>query len=148
MGVVVAVGVVWSVSSWAAVAAAPATTVSTATSSGAGRPRVRTWRITSITIVTDRAAPKATRNAAVWLSWRLAPKIAPRPAAYVAQITAATAIQPANHRRGCDVIPDVMVSALRPPGMNRAVTSSGPPRVRIWLRAHSMRAANFGRFAA
>ena len=70
--------------------------------------------------------------------------MAPSTAAYVAQITAATATQAANQACGWWVRPDEIVSAVRPPGMKRAVMSSRPPRWRIWVAAQSRRWAVFG----
>ena len=51
----------------------------------------------------------------------------------------ATVIQPTNHARDCRVIPLEMVSAVRPPGMKRAVINSSPPRSAICSCAHSRR---------
>ena len=68
--------------------------------------------------------------------------------AYVAQIIAATATQPANQAHGWWVSPHVIVSTVRPPGMKRAVISSSPPRRRIWWSAQSRRFAVFSRRAA
>ena len=46
------------------------------------------------------------------------------------------------------VMPHDRVSAVRPPGMNRAVISSSPPRALICWWAHAILAANFGRRSA
>ena len=52
---------------------------------------------------------------------------------------AATARYIENFLRGWWVIPDEMVIAVRPPGMNRAVISNMPPRLSSCVAAQARR---------
>ena len=102
-------------------------------SSSSARPRLRTWRTTSMISVTDSAQPNARRNASgvVVLErccrrcTRGRPRRSPR-----SRRRRRPSRRTSAH--GWWVSPDVSVSAVRPPGMKRAVISSSPPRVRIW----------------
>ena len=59
-------------------------------------------------------------------------------------MAAASATHDENQRRGWWVMPELTVTAVRPPGMKRAVTSSMPPRLRMCLAAVSSRLAPLG----
>jgi hypothetical protein len=61
-------------------------------------------------------------------SSKACPPRRPRRYAWPAQITAAIAVAPTNRCREYPVMPQVSVTAVRPPGMNRHPTMSGAPQ--------------------
>ena len=90
------------------------------------------------------ANANAVTNALVWLFSNASPPMRPSSAEYDAQIVVANATHRTNHHRRCRVIPHDYVNTVRPPGMNRAVISSSPPRSTICKCAQASFRANFG----
>ena len=101
-------------------------------------------RSTSISALMATEAPKAMTSPAQGLSSKAWPPMRPMKNAYSAQITAATAVAAVNRLRGYPVSPQVRVTAVRPPGMNRQTTMSCVPNRSSDRSAHARARMPFG----
>jgi hypothetical protein len=100
--------------------------------------------MSSISPVTAIETPNATASPAQMLCSNAFPPRRPMKNAYSAQMTAATAVPAANRRRGYPVSPQLSVTAVRPPGMNRHTMTSWMPNRRSERSAQSRVALPFG----
>ena len=99
--------------------------------------------IASTSPLTTSAAPKATANPTSGLSSNALPPIRPAKNAYEAQTTPEIAVARMNRRHEYLMSPQLRVTAVRPPGMNRQTMISPMPNRRSERSAQSSRAAPF-----